>query len=142
MIALPYLKPGTHSLTHSLTVTMRFSTSSSGSLFGRPVPFATIPPGGGRPPGAVRFGGNGGSCCFKATCLLMNAADGSVDGKVVGYDCNPITCMARVEEACTIRERASQRCSEVQLTVLPRSPRLCSGELYFFCTTTGETERL
>ena len=91
--------------------------------------YAAPPPSRPAAPGAL------GGYCLKAVCVLQQQEAEPRDvAKWTGFDTKG-DIAERVERACHIRKKKTQRCSEVQLTMLPsRRDLACTGQIVFeFC---------
>lgn len=79
------------------------------------------------PPPTLGFG----DYCFRAVCFMVDSGD-EVTGKISGYD-RSVQIAEEVENACKLhtRGRHGTRCLQPELTLLPASPRECSGQVYF-----------
>lgn len=73
-----------------------------------------------------------GSYCLKATCEVLRNSDGSLVGRVVGYD-RYVHIQDAVETACriTARDIPGTSCGTSRLTLLNDYRKECAGEVYF-----------
>lgn len=79
------------------------------------------------PPRTLGFG----DYCFRAVCFMVDPND-EVTGKISGFD-RSVDIADEVGNACKLhtRGRHGMRCLPPELTLLPSSPRECSGQVYF-----------
>lgn len=80
-------------------------------------------------PKPVRIGN--GDYCFRAVCFLESGG-ATPRGIITGYD-RSIHVMREVEDACRLHAAVvpGSTCGPPELTLLPGTSRMCSGQLYF-----------